>query len=306
MNTLTSPHILITGATGLLGRPVLRACAAVPAWRVTGASFRRTGPGLERADLSQTEQIPAFLDRLAPDVIIHSAAERRPDVSEKDPAGTQRLNVGATAALAQWAAAHRAFLIYISSDYVFDGTAAPYTPTSKTHPINGYGQSKLDGEHAVQSAGGDAAILRVPILYGEVETLDESPVTVLAKNMLSARPGERLAMEHWATRYPTHTGDVAAVLRQMVAHRLTHPGFSGIFHWSGSEPMTKYDMACAFAPLLSFDASRLVADPHPPAGAPRPKDCHLDSAALERLDIGQRTPFASAIPAILAPHLRRV
>ena len=306
MNTLTSPHILITGATGLLGRPVLRACAAVPAWRVTGASFRRTGPGLERVDLSQTEQIPAFLDRLEPTVIIHSAAERRPDVSEKDPAGTQRLNVGATAALAQWAAAHRAFLIYISSDYVFDGTAAPYTPTSKTHPINSYGQSKLDGEHAVQAAGCCAAILRVPILYGEVETLDESPVTVLAKNMLSARPGERLAMEHWATRYPTHTGDVAAVLRQMVAHRLTHPGFSGIFHWSGSEPMTKYDMACAFAPLLSFDASRLVADPHPPAGAPRPKDCHLDSAALERLDIGQRTPFASAIPAILAPHLRRV
>ena len=305
MNTLTSPHILITGATGLLGRPVLRACAAVPAWRVTGASFRRTGPGLERADLSQTEQIPSFLDRLTPTVIIHSAAERRPDVSEKDPAGTQRLNVGATAALAQWAAAHRAFLIYISSDYVFDGTAAPYTPTSKTHPINGYGQSKLDGEHAVQAAGGDAAILRVPILYGEVETLDESPVTVLAKNMLSARPGERLAMEHWATRYPTHTGDVAAVLRQMVAHRLAHPDFSGIFHWSGSEPMTKYDMACSFAPLLSFDASLLVADPHPPAGAPRPKDCHLDSAALESLGIGQRTPFASAIPAILAPHLRR-
>ena len=306
MNTLTSPHILITGATGLLGRPVLRACAAVPAWRVTGASFRRTGPGLERVDLSQTEQIPAFLDRLAPTVIIHSAAERRPDVSEKDPAGTQRLNVGATAALAQWAAAHRAFLIYISSDYVFDGTAAPYTPTSKTHPINGYGKSKLDGEHAVQAAGCCAAILRVPILYGEVETLDESPVTVLAKNMLNARSGERLAMEHWATRYPTHTGDVAAVLRQMVAHRLTHPDFSGIFHWSGNEPMTKYDMACAFAPLLSFDASRLVADPHPPAGAPRPKDCHLDSSALETLGIGQRTPFASAISAILTPHVRSV
>ena len=306
MNSLTSPHILITGATGLLGRPVLRACAAVSAWRVTGTSFRRTGPGLERVDLSQTEQIPAFLDRLAPTVIIHSAAERRPDVSEKDPAGTQRLNVGATAALAQWAAAHRAFLIYISSDYVFDGTAAPYTPTSKTHPINGYGKSKLDGEHAVQAAGCCAAILRVPILYGEVETLDESPVTVLAKNMLNARSGERLAMEHWATRYPTHTGDVAAVLRQMVAHRLTHPDFSGIFHWSGNEPMTKYDMACAFAPLLSFDASRLVADPHPPAGAPRPKDCHLDSSALETLGIGQRTPFASAISAILTPHVRSV
>jgi dTDP-4-dehydrorhamnose reductase len=299
-----SPRILITGATGLLGRPVLCACAAVPSWRVTGTSFRRTGPGLERMDLSQIGQIPAFLDRLAPDVIIHSAAERRPDVSEKDPAGTQRLNVGATAALAQWAAERRAFLIYISSDYVFDGTTPPYTPASPTHPINTYGQSKLDGEHAVLAAGRDHAILRVPILYGEVESLDESPVTVLAKNMLNARPGECLAMEHWATRYPTHTRDVAAVLRQMVARKWTDPGFSGIFHWSGAEAMTKYDMALAFAPLIGFDPARLIADATPPAGAPRPKDCHLDSSALESLDIGQRTPFAGALPAILAPHLR--
>lgn len=299
-------QLLITGATGLLGRPVLRACRDVSGWTVTGTAFRRAAAGLERVDLSQPETIPAFLDRLAPDVIIHSAAERRPDVSEKDPAGTQRLNVGATAALAQWAAARGAFLIYISSDYVFDGTQPPYTPESPTRPVNAYGQSKLDGERVIRAAGGDTALLRVPILYGEVEELGESPVTVLAKNMLNARPGERLAMEHWATRYPTYTPDVAVVLRQMVERRLADRRFGGVFHWSGSEPMTKYDMALAFAPLLGFDPARLVPDARPPSdGAPRPKDCHLDSSALERLGIGRRTPFASAFPAILAPHLGR-
>jgi dTDP-4-dehydrorhamnose reductase len=305
MNTHASPRILVTGATGLLGRPVLRACSANPVWHVTGTSFRRTGPGLARIDLSQAEQIPAFLDRHAPTVILHTAAERHPDVSEKDPAGTQRLNVGATAALARWAAEHGTFLIYLSTDYVFDGTTPPYSPDDAPHPINAYGQSKLDGERAILAAGCDAAILRVPILYGDVETLDESSVTVLAKNMLNARPDEQLPMEHWATRYPTHTGDVAAVLRQMVTHRLTHPEFKGIFHWSGNEPMTKYDMACAFARVLTFDVTRLVADPSAPKGAPRPQNAHLDSSVLERLDIGQRTPFASAIPAILAPHVSR-
>jgi dTDP-4-dehydrorhamnose reductase len=304
MNTST-PRLLITGATGLLGRPVLRACCAVPAWRVIGTSFQRAGSGLERFDLSQTGRIPAFLDRLAPDVIIHAAAERRPDVSEKDPEGTQRLNVGATAALAQWAAARGAFLIYISSDYVFDGTTPPYTPASPTHPINAYGQSKLDGERAVQAAGSDHAILRVPILYGEVEALDESPVTVLAKNMLEAHPGMRLAMEHWATRYPTYTRDVAAVLRQMVEHKLTHPDFCGIYHWSGGEPMTKYDMALVIAPLLGFNPAQLVPDPNPPSGAPRPKNAHLDSADLGRLGIGRRTPFGLAIPPIIKPHLQQ-
>lgn len=299
----SSPHILVTGATGLLGRPVLHACAARSDWRVTGTSFRRTGPGLARIDLSRTGAIAPFLDGLAPDVIIHAAAERRPDVSEKDPAGTQRLNVGSTAALAQWAAARGAFLIYISSDYVFDGTRPPYAPDAPTCPLNAYGQSKLDGEHAVRAAGCPAAVLRVPILYGEVEALGESPVTVLAQNMLNARPGERLAMEHWATRYPTYTPDVAAVLRQMIERRLEDPSFGGTFHWSGDEPMTKYEMALAFAPLLGFDPGRLEADDRPPAGAPRPKDCHLDASALERLGIGRRTPFAQTAPSILAPHL---
>jgi dTDP-4-dehydrorhamnose reductase len=300
----SAPRLLVTGATGLLGRPVLRACRAAPGWSVTGAAFRRAAPGLERVDLSDPAAIPGFLDRLAPDVVIHSAAERRPDVSERDPTGTQRLNVGATAALAQWAAARGAFLIYISSDYVFDGTTPPYTPESATHPVNAYGQSKLDGERAIQASGCDAALLRVPILYGEVEELGESPVTVLAKNMLGARPGERLPMEHWATRYPTYTPDVAVVLRQMVERRLCDSGFKGVFHWSGGEPMTKYEMALAFAPLLGFDPARLIPDARPPSdGAPRPKDCHLDSSALERLGIGRRTPFAQTIPGILAPHL---
>jgi len=297
---VSAPRILVTGATGLLGRPVLRACADIPGARATGAAFRRSGPGLERIDLSQTGQLPAWLDRLAPDILIHAAAERRPDVSEKDPDGTRRLNVGTTATLAQWAAARGAFLIYISTDYVFDGTRPPYRPGDATRPLNAYGQSKLDGERAVQAAACDAVILRVPILYGEVETLDESPVTVLAKNMLNAPPGEHLAMEHWATRYPTHTRDVAAVLRQLVLHKLDHPGFAGVFHWSGSEPMTKYEMARACAPFAGFDPDRLVPDATPPAGAPRPKDSHLDSSDLERLGIGQRTPFTAALPAIFS------
>jgi len=300
---IPASRILITGATGLLGRPILKVCAAQCAWQVIGTSFRRTGENLERIDLSQVAAIPAFLDRLDPNIIIHTAAERHPDVSEKDPDGTQRLNVGATAAIAQWAAAHHAFLIYISTDYVFDGTKAPYRTGDRPHPINAYGQSKLEGEQAVQKACDNYAILRVPILYGKVETLDESPITVLAKTMLTARPGTPLTMENWATRYPTHTGDVAAVLRQMVAYKLTHPEFRGLFHWSGNEPMTKYGIALAFAPLIGFDAQRLVPDATPPHGAPRPKDAHLDTSELERLGMGQLTPFTAAIPSIIAPHL---
>jgi len=92
-------------------------------------------------------------------------------VSERDPEGTQRLNVDATSVIAHWAAQHDAFIIYLSTDYVFDGTCAPYRPDDTPHPLNTYGMSKLAGEGSVLTAGGPAAILRVPILYGQVETL---------------------------------------------------------------------------------------------------------------------------------------
>jgi len=194
-------RVLITGASGLLGRPIWTACSSVGDWQVTGTAFRRAGQGVAKVDLSAVDTIPAFLDLYRPDAIIHSAAERRPDVSEKDPEGTKRLNVDATAAIATWAKRKGAYLIYISSDYVFDGTQAPYMPDSPTCPINTYGLSKLAGEHAIRDSGAMAALLRVPILYGAVQYLAESSVTVLVQNMLNARgTGQLLPMGRRAIR----------------------------------------------------------------------------------------------------------
>ena len=298
-------RVLITGASGLLGRPVFKECTAAADWQVIGTAFSRAGQGFAKVDLSAIDTIPAFLDSVRPDAIIHSAAERRPDVSEKDPSGTQRLNVDATAAIAVWAKRNGAYLIYLSSDYVFDGTKAPYTPDSPTCPINTYGHSKLAGEHVIRDSGAIAAMLRVPILYGAVEYLAESSVTVLAQNMLKARgTGIKLPMEHWATRYPTLTDDVAVVLRQMLEYHFAKGPLAGIYHWSGNEPMTKYDMALVFAKEIGFDPAQLVPDVTPPgSAAPRPRDCHLDSSLLESLGMGRRTPFAAAVPRILKGFL---
>jgi len=298
-------RVLITGATGLLGRPVFKACVAVKDWQVIGTAFRRGGQAFTKVDLSDIETIAPVLDTLQPEAIIHCAAERRPDVSEKDPAGTRRLNVEATASIAAWAKRNGSYLIYISSDYVFDGSQPPYTPASPTCPINTYGQSKLDGERAVQQSGALAALLRVPLLYGAVEYLDESAVTVIAQNMLKARgTDKKLLMDHWAIRYPTLTDDVAVVLRQMVEHHFAKAPLTGIYHWSNNESITKYEMALAFAPYVHFNPAQLVPETVPAADAvPRPKDCHLDSSLLESLGIGQRTLFSQTIPCILNEFL---
>lgn len=75
-------------------------------------------------------------------------------------------------------------LIYISTDYVFDGTTPPYEVEDKPNPLNFYGQTKLDGEEAIKSVYPEAVILRVPILYGSTEYNGESAINVLIDAVL--------------------------------------------------------------------------------------------------------------------------
>ena len=294
--------ILITGASGLLGRVVREACTAVPTWQVSGLALNRVRPGLERLDLCDAKAVKDYLDAQQPRFIVHSAAERRPDQSEGAPDATMRLNVEATSRLAKWAAANGAWLMFISTDYVFDGVTPPYQPGAPTNPLNLYGRSKRDGELAVWAETSDACVLRVPVLYGEVEQLGESVVTDLARQIREAQ-GQPLTLEDWATRYPTLVDDVAVVLRQMIERRQTQPDFRGTFHWSGAEPLTKLGMGRVIAKVLNVNPDTLVPDQHPPSGAPRPRDCHLDCSDLEGLNIGHRSPFAPTIARILQKWL---
>ncbi len=299
---MTSPSILVTGASGLLGRAIVaefQSHASTRAWQVVGTAFSRVRDGLVRLDLCDATAVTACLERFQPRVVVHSAAERRPDVSERDPAATQRLNVEATARLARWCAAHGAWLLYLSTDYVFDGTRPPYAVDAPTHPLNAYGRSKLDGEIAIRNETADAAVLRVPILYGPCETLAESAITVTVPALLKATPAAPAVLDNWATRYPTHTADVASVIRQMALRRLADPALAGVFHWSGDEPHTKYTLGLLMARLLGVGPAALRPDDAPSSGAPRPQNSHLDTARLAGLGISARTPLEPSLRAIL-------
>lgn len=299
MKTNTAP-ILVTGASGLLGRAIYRELCDTGRV-VRGTAFQRARSGLDRVDLCDAGALRAYLAAVRPGCIIHSAAERKPDLCEGDPERIQRLNVESTAILAAHARTHGCLLIYLSTDYVFDGTKPPYQPGDAPNPVNAYGRSKLAGEEAVRAQLADAVVLRVPILYGPVETLAESPVTVVAADLLAA-PDTTLRLDHWAIRYPTHVGDVAYVCRQILAQRAAGAGPRGILHWAGDEPMTKYEMGEMIADLLGCSRDRLVAVPHTIGSAPRPHDCHLDCTATEALGIGHRTPIRAALREILAGY----
>jgi len=293
-------RIIITGATGLLGRPLMRELERMSDAYLSGISRSRRGENIVNIDLLDFAAADEYLRKENPDVILHLAAERRPDQFDRNPGASRRLNVEAVAATARTAGDIGAWMLYLSTDYVFDGTDPPYAPADAPNPLNSYGRSKYEGELALWGATNRGTVLRVPLLYGPVESPDESPVTALIG--ATEAGGE---IDDWQQRYPTFTPDLARVIRRMVELYRDDEFFSGTFHWSGDEVLTKYDMVRLIAGSLGKDSSRIRPLRRPPGGAPRPHDTRLDCSALEARGCVGRTPFAEGLRAAIETGEKR-
>lgn len=159
---------LVTGASGLLGRAVVDRLKQ-DGHQTTLVGLTRSTTEIVKLDLTDSEAVDAFLDSNKPDVIIHTAAERRPDVVENSPEASRVLNVDVPRHLARWCKSQGEdcpLLINISTDYVFDGVSPPFRVDDRPNPLNAYGLSKWEGEKGVQEEGktGRVTSLRVPVL----------------------------------------------------------------------------------------------------------------------------------------------
>jgi len=291
--------VALIGASGLLGRAVSNELASITRWQMIRTAFRHGDTSTITLDIRDECAVRQFIADQAPDAIVVTAAERRPDVCENDPVLARALNVDALGFIASAAQEIGSWILSISTDYVFDGTQPPYQPDDAPNPLNAYGRSKLDGEQALLRSGARSCVLRLPLLYGPVIDWGESAVTSLTPAIVaSARGVAPAVMDAWATRYPTFTPDVAVAIRQLLERHEIGESVTGAMHWSGDEPMTKFDIAQRIAQVLNVDA-QITAERSPIDTTPRPRNCHLASDALEVLKIGQRTPFDAAIRAVL-------
>ncbi|XP_063752112.1 methionine adenosyltransferase 2 subunit beta isoform X2 [Eleginops maclovinus] len=294
-------RVLVTGATGLLGRAVCREFEG-GGWAVIGTGFRRAKPRLLRCDITDEDAVRALLQEYRPDVVVHCAAERRPDVMEHHSEAAVHLNVHATSTLAKEAAAGGALLLYISSDYVFDGRNPPYGEDDSPSPLNLYGRSKLEGERETLRHCPGGLVLRVPVLYGQVQSVGESAVTSLWETL---QTGEDRGLDHLMKRHPTHTEDVAAVCRKICERAREDPSVRGVFHFSAKEQMTKYEMAVCIAEAFNLPTGHLIPlteQPPPQQFALRPMNSQLSCCRLEQLNLSvEPRPFRAAVQTCLWP-----
>lgn len=299
-------RVLVTGASGMLGRQVMRRLEADDGtWEVRGLYSSRPGGNLVQCDLTDSSHIDQQFVEFAPDVVIHSAAERRPNVVFKQPELAHALNVDVTRNLAEACQKHNAMILFMSTDYIFDGENPPYAVDAEPRPLSTYGEQKVAGERICVEKCRSSVVLRVPLMYGPIEYAKESGVTAMYDEL--QRGIDKADNLQW--RYPTYTCDVAKILAKMLqVHFDGVQPLRGIYHWQASEALTKYDMVRAIAAIADMDASAIKASLAPPK-FPVPPDSRLDCSRLERelaIDAqAYRTPFRDALGVCMKDFFKR-
>lgn len=268
--------VLITGANGLLGQFLVKVLLerghSVAA---TGKGESRlpsvsspAGPSFEYIEMDFTDpgKVREVLESVKPSVIVHSGAMTQVDPCELDPAECHRVNVAGTQLLVDEAArmgagmdggqalrmpaGNAARFIFVSTDFIFDGSAGPYAETDEPRPLSVYGDSKWRAEGLVQESGLEWSIARTVLVYGTPFTGTRSNIITWAKTNLEQGKTIKVVSDQWRT--PTYVGDLALGIALMIERRA-----KGVYHLSGKDLLTPYDMAFMTARLLNLDVSLL-------------------------------------------------
>jgi dTDP-4-dehydrorhamnose reductase len=274
-------RVLLTGAGGRLGRDLHFALAgAVPPGGVqpvhagprSSASIDVVAADRERLPIEVRAAVLEAVEGIRPDVIVHAAARTDVDGCEGDPDGAFLVNALGTRHVVEAAGRVGAHLVYISTDYVFDGTQGNYREWDAPNPISVYGASKLAGERECPPT---ATIVRTSWLAG---LFGESAVR---RVLALAREEAPLRFVTDQRGSPTFAADLAMTVTTLAYERLP-----GTYHVTNEGSATRFELAEAIVVANGQDASRVEPittadlDPKPPAA--RPADSSLDNFALRQ------------------------
>lgn len=230
-------RILITGASGFIGSHVTRS-AARAGWDALGTYHShpvQIGCPLVEADLTERAQVHDLVRGFQPDVIIHAAANANMDRCEDDPAEARRCNITATEHLVEAAENANAYLIFISTDAVFDGTRGLYSEEDAPNPTSVYAETKLAAEQVVLGRL-PAAVARTSINYGHRLAPHQGSFYQDVLNALQA--GKRIPVFYDQFRNPIEVGHFADALLDLARHR-----YAGLLHIAGSQRCSRQDFA---------------------------------------------------------------
>jgi dTDP-4-dehydrorhamnose reductase len=246
--------ILVTGATGSLGRVVVSRAAACGLATV-GTSFAQRDTDV-RLDIRDPAAVREVLRRVRPEAVIHAAAGRDRD--------DWAANADGAAHVAVAAADLGVRLVHVSSDAVFSGRDVEYGEDALPDPVYPYGAAKAAAETAVRAVAPDAAVVRTSLILGDGNGYHEILTHQLAAGLV------RGALFTDEIRTPVHVEDLADALLELVTN-----GYRGILNVAGAEAVSRYDLGVLVARRDGLDPSSLPSASSRDLGLVRPTDVRL-------------------------------
>ncbi len=272
--------LLITGASGLYGSKLAK-LAIERGIEVYSSDIQDTSisGNFVKLDISGRAQVDEVFDGIKPDVVVHAATLTDVDKCELNKELAWKINVDGTINIAKAAKRLGAFLVYISTDYVFSGEKGYYVESDSPDPVNYYGLTKLEAETVVMSMmpESDFFIGRPSVMYGSTPAAGK--VNFALWVIESLRKGERIKIvtDQWNT--PTLNTNLADMTLEVVERRL-----SGLYHTCGATRVSRFEFAEKIADCFGLDKSLIdkVSASQFSWPALRPVDSSLDTSLAQR------------------------
>lgn len=268
-------RLLVTGATGLLGRVAVLDHRDRHEVVALTHSQPLDIPGVRSVPVDLTDEgaLARAWDEVQPDLVLHTAALATIEACERDPGLARRINVDASAALARLAASAGARMVHVSTDAVFDGTAGPYRESDQPAPLSVYARTKLAAEEAVLGSAPDALVARVNFFgWSRSGTRSLAEFFVNALSQGTAVTG--FTDVEFTSLYSRDTASRLVSAAEV--------GLAGLFHVGSSDRLSKFEFGRALARTFGFDETLVQPGSVAAlgAGAVRSNRLSMDSSAF--------------------------
>ena len=269
---------LVTGSAGLVGHQVVKDLSET---HEVFSCYNKSKPEFgipTKMDLLNHEMISNVLSEKNPDIVIHLGAMTAVDLCDTQQDNALKINSQATEILAKECSKINSFMVYVSTDYVFNGNSGLYKENDVTNPLGFYGKSKLLGEKSIQNFSSNWCIARTSTPFGLHPTKKSFPIWVI-ENLQKQKQIDVLTDQFTS---PTYVPSLSRMLIEISERHLT-----GIIHVAGASKISRYEMASLVSDKLGLDGKLLreISMNDIKWEAQRPKDSSLNvSKAISTLN----------------------